>query len=169
VADLPGLRPTPDRVRQTVFDWIGHLKPDLAAASGIDLFAGTGALGFELASRGARRVVLVERHPKLVAQLDALRQRLDPDRIEVIAGDGVAAAQRLPAGGFDLAFVDPPYDAGLRATALAAAARLLAPGGLVYTEAPAALAEGELAAPSLRVCRASRAGRVHFYLLQCDA
>src|SRR5512135_2652478 len=69
VADAPGLRPSPDRVRVTVFNWIAHFFPDLGACSGLDLFAGTGALGFELASRGAARVTLVERNPALVAGL----------------------------------------------------------------------------------------------------
>ena len=168
VADLPGLRPTPDRVRQTVFDWIAHLKPDLSAAAGLDLFAGTGALGLELASRGARRVVLVERQPQLVDQLRRLRERLDPERVDVIAGDAVALAQRLPAAGFDLVFVDPPYADGLLMPAVKAAVRLLAPGGLIYAEAPAALDPAELAALGLGIVRHGRAGQVSFNLLHRD-
>ncbi len=69
VVDAPGLRPSPDRVRETVFNWLAHFIPDLSSVSGLDLFAGTGVLGFELASRGAARVTLVERNPTLEAQL----------------------------------------------------------------------------------------------------
>jgi 16S rRNA (guanine(966)-N(2))-methyltransferase RsmD len=160
VPDLPGLRPTPDRVRETLFNWIAHLRPDLAALRGLDLFAGTGALGFELASRGAAAVTLVERSPPLAAQLRALREKLGAAAVEVIAGDALAVARRLPAAGFDLVFLDPPFDAGLHAAALAAVAPLLAPGALVYVES--ALPQDEAAATvGLVPLRTLKAGRVH--------
>ena len=90
VADAPGLRPSPDRVRVTVFNWLAHLFPDLGACSGLDLFAGTGALGFELASRGAARVTLVERNPVLVAALQRTRQKLNAEAVTIVAGDALA-------------------------------------------------------------------------------
>ena len=137
VADAPGLRPTPDRVRETLFNWIAHLKPDLAALRGLDLFAGTGALGFELASRGAVEVLLVERSAALAAQLRATQAKLQASAVEVRVGDALAVARALaqtaPAR-FDLVFLDPPFDAGLHASALEKVLPLLAPEGLVYVE-----------------------------------
>lgn len=166
VADLPGLRPTPDRVRETLFNWIAHLRPDLAAARGLDVFAGTGALGFELASRGAAQVTLLEREPKLVAQLMALREKLDARAVEVLRGDALQLARTLPPRAYDLVFIDPPYDAGLHGPALAAVLPLLAPGALLYVEADAPLAPAMLDTHRLAVVREIKAGRVHAHLLQ---
>ena len=166
VADVPGLRPTPDRVRETLFNWIAHLMPDLAQARGLDLFAGAGALGFELASRGAAHVTLVERDPRLLANLRALSERLKAAGIEIIAGDSFAVAQRLPAASFDLILLDPPFDAGLNAPALKAARRLLARDGLVYLESATEFTAAQAAVAGFEIIRAARAGRVHFHLLR---
>ena len=95
VVDRAGLRPTPDRVRETLFNWLSFLRPDTAALRGLDLFAGTGVLGFELASRGARSVLLVERDPDLIERLEALKARLDARQIEIVAGDAMSIAARL--------------------------------------------------------------------------
>jgi 16S rRNA (guanine(966)-N(2))-methyltransferase RsmD len=165
VAVLPGLRPTPDRVRATLFNWLAHLRPDFAALRGLDLFAGTGALGFEFASRGAARVTLVEREPLLLEQLRTTRSRLAATRIEILAGDALAATARLPRAAFDVVFLDPPFDAGLLEPALAAIVPLLAPGALVYVEAAAARAGEQVPAPGYRSVRSGRAGRVAFDLL----
>jgi len=165
VADRAQLRPTPDRVRETLFNWLTHLYHDLEPLRGLDLFAGTGALGFELASRGARRVVLVERDPALVRRLLELRARLGADGLEVVRGDAIEVAGALPPASFDLIFVDPPYREPLLWPALAAARRLLAPAGSIYAEAEAALKEADLSPLGLQVIRAGRAGRVHFHLL----
>ncbi len=166
VADVPGLRPTPDRVRETLFNWIAHLMPDLARARGLDLFAGAGTLGFELASRGALRVTLVERAPRLLAGLRALRERLGASNVEIVAGDALTVARGFDAASFDLVLLDPPFDAGLVEPALAAALRLLAPGGLAYVESGAALTGAAAAGAGFTIVRAARAGRVHFHLLQ---
>jgi 16S rRNA (guanine(966)-N(2))-methyltransferase RsmD len=166
VADVPGLRPTPDRVRETLFNWIAHLMPDLAQARGLDLFAGAGALGFELASRGAAHVTLVERDQRLLANLRTLRERLDASNIEIVAGDAFAVAQRLPEAGFDLILLDPPFDAGLNEPALKAARRLLARDGLVYLESGSEFTAAQAAAAGFEVVRAARAARVHFHLLR---
>ena len=165
VADRAQLRPTPDRVRETLFNWLSHLRHDLPTVRGLDLFAGTGALGFELASRGAREVVLVERDPKLVERLIALRDRLAASEIQVVRGDAIEVARSLDPATFDLIFVDPPYGEPLLRPALAATCRLLAPGGSIYAEAGAPLADAELQALGLQALRSGRAGRVHFYLL----
>ncbi len=84
VVAVPGLRPTPDRVRVTVFNWLEHLLGKLEGLSALDLFAGSGALGFEMASRGAARVVLVERHPRAAQALRALQQRLAAAAVTVV-------------------------------------------------------------------------------------
>jgi 16S rRNA (guanine(966)-N(2))-methyltransferase RsmD len=165
VVDAPGLRPTPDRVRETLFNWIAHLRPDLSSLRGLDVFAGTGALGFELASRGAAAVTLVERSPALATQLQAVRGRLGATNVEVVAGDALAVARRLPAGGFDLVFIDPPFDAGLHAPAMAAVARLLAADALVYVESDAPM-DAEAAAIGLALVRSLKAGQVHARLYQ---
>ena len=165
VADRAQLRPTPDRVRETVFNWLTHRVHDPESLRGLDLFAGTGALGFELASRGARRVVLVERDPLLVQRLLALRDRLGAREVEVIRGDALEVARRLEAASFDLIFIDPPYRQSLLRPALEAARRLLAPGGAIYAEAEDALEEAGLAPLGLQVVRSGQAGRVHFHLL----
>ncbi len=166
VADVPGLRPTPDRVRETLFNWIAHLLPDLGAVRGLDLFAGTGALGFELASRGARRVTLVESNARALQSLHAAKAKLAANQIDIVAGDGLVFAAQWPPESFDLVFLDPPFDAGLHGAALAVTARLLAPGGLAYVEAPAPLTDGEAAQAGLAIVRSSRAGRVAFHLLR---
>lgn len=163
VPDAPGLRPTPDRVRETLFNWLAHLRPDFAALRGLDLFAGTGALGFEFASRGAAAVTLVERSPLLAAQLRAIKDKLGAAGVEVIAGDALAVARRLPAGGFDVVFLDPPFDAGLHAPALAAVAPLLAADALVYVESATPMSEAAAAA-GLVLVRAMKAGQVHAQL-----
>ena len=137
VADRPGLRPTADRVRETLFNW---LQPRLPGARVLDLFAGTGALGFEAASRGAASVVLVERDPGLAASLREQAARLKVENLRVESADALAWLAGAPKQGFDLAFLDPPFDAGLWEAAAAALAPALAPDALVYVEAPLAAA-----------------------------
>ena len=165
VADRAQLRPTPDRVRETVFNWLSHLYHDLESLRGLDLFAGTGALGFELASRGAARVALVERDPALVSRLIALRDRLGAREVEVIHGDAIEVARRFPEASFDLVFVDPPYDGTLLQPALEAARRLMAPGGSIYAEWRSPLKEEQISVLGLQAVRTGKAGRVHFHLL----
>jgi len=166
VADSAQLRPTPDRVRETLFNWLSFLRPDTAALRGLDLFAGTGVLGFEFASRGARSVLLVERDPRLVERLAALKARLDAKQIEIVAGDAMTIATRLAPGTFDVVFLDPPFGAGLLLPALERVRALLATGGLVYAESGAPI-EPELAGNlGLEVVRTGQAGQVRFCLLQ---
>ncbi len=134
VPDRPGLRPTSDRVRETLFNW---LQPQVRGARVLDLFAGTGALGFEAASRGAAEVLLLERDPGLADALRASAARLRADAVRVETADALAWLGRPAHPGFDLAFVDPPFDAGLHDRALAALAPWLAPGARVYVESAA--------------------------------
>ncbi len=162
VLDKPGLRPTPDRVRETLFNWLGQ---DLSGWRCVDAFAGTGALGFEAASRGAARVLLLEQDAALITQLKAIRTRLDAQAVTVQRGDGVAGLKALPAASVDLVFLDPPFDAELFDAALQAAAPALAPGGFIYLEAPQAWDDARLAPLGLAVRRHLKAGAVHAHLL----
>jgi 16S rRNA (guanine(966)-N(2))-methyltransferase RsmD len=160
VPDRPGLRPTPDRVRETLFNWRGQ---DLAGWRVLDAFAGSGALGFEAASRGAAEVVLLERDAALVRSLDASRERLNATAVRVERADALAWMARGAPSRFDLVLLDPPFDSALAAPALLAAVRLVRAGGWVYLEAPDALYE---APEGLELHRSGRAGAVHFHLLR---
>jgi 16S rRNA (guanine(966)-N(2))-methyltransferase RsmD len=164
VPDKPGLRPTPDRVRETLFNWLGR---DLTGWHCVDAFAGTGALGLEAASRGAAGVLLVDQDAALAAQLRQTVQRLDAGTVRVLRGDGVAALRAAAPGSADLVLLDPPFDAAaLFAPALAAAATVVRAGGWVYLEAPAAADAGVLDALGLLVHRYMKAGAVHAHLLR---
>ncbi len=163
VADRPGLRPTPDRVRETLFNWLGQ---DLTGWRCLDAFAGTGALGFEAASRGAASVLLVETDAALAAQLQATRTRLDATAVQVQRGDGLVALGRAAPASLDLVLLDPPFDAGLFDAALAAAAKGVAPGGFVYLEAPQAWSDERVQALGLALHRHLKAGAVHAHLFQ---
>src|SRR3990167_239013 len=120
VANKPGLRPTPDRVRETLFNWLGQ---DLTGWRCIDVFAGTGVLGFEAASRGAAEVLLCEQDAGLVDHLKALQARLHADMVRVERGDGVAVLRRASPASMQLVFLDPPFDSPLFEPALKAAAQ----------------------------------------------
>ncbi len=163
VADKPGLRPTPDRVRETVFNWLGQ---DLTGWRCIDAFAGTGALGFEAASRGAREVTLVEHDTALVAQLKRIQTQLQASATQIVRGDGVAALKHLDAGSMDAVFIDPPFDSVVFEPALQAAARAVAPDGFIYLEAPVAWTDEQLEGAGLTVHRHMKAGAVHAHLLK---
>jgi 16S rRNA (guanine966-N2)-methyltransferase len=105
VADKPGLRPTPDRVRETLFNW---LRDDIAGARCLDLYAGTGALGFEALSRGAAEAWFVEQDPKLVAALEAQAGVFDAQP-RIVRQDAASLLRGRAAQKFDVVFLDPPY------------------------------------------------------------
>ena len=163
VAQRPGLRPTPDRVRETLFNWLGQ---DLTGWRCLDAFAGTGALGLEAASRGAASVVLVEQDGELLARLQQHVQRLQARSVQVRRGDGVAALRQCAAASLDLVLLDPPFDSALFQPALQAAAQAVGPQGWVYLEAPQAWDEAALAPLGLALHRHLRAGAVHAHLLR---
>ena len=163
VPQRPGLRPTPDRVRETLFNWLGQ---DLTGWRCLDAFAGTGALGLEAASRGAASVVLVEQDGELLARLQQHVQRLQARSVQVSRGDGVAALRQCAAASLDLVLLDPPFDSALFQPALQAAAQAVGPQGWVYLEAPQAWDEATLAPLGLALHRHLRAGAVHAHLLQ---
>jgi len=162
VPDLPGLRPTPDRVRETLFNWLGQ---DLTGWSVLDAFAGTGVLGFEAASRGAAAVQMLERETRLVAGLGASKAKLGATVVSIAQADAMAWMKRAPAQ-FDLVFLDPPFDANLFESALAASLHCVVPSGWIYLEAPAAFEAAALAERGLELYRHARAGAVHAHLLR---
>jgi 16S rRNA (guanine966-N2)-methyltransferase len=135
VPDAAGLRPTGDRVRETLFNW---LQFELAGASVLDAFAGTGALGFEAASRGAAHVLLLERDPALAEGLRASARRLHAETVQVDTADALAWLRRPPTEAFDVAFLDPPFGSGLLVEAARLVAPWLAPAAWIYVEGPAA-------------------------------
>lgn len=153
----PGLRPTPDRVRETLFNWLGQRLDGFAC---LDLYAGSGALGFEAASRGAARVVLVENDRAALAALRRSRELLGAHRVEIAAGD---AAAFLAAGGerFDVVFLDPPFRQNALPALLGALPPRLAPGARVYLEAARPVEVPE----SWRELKHARAGQVSYQLL----
>lgn len=175
VLDALGLRPTPDRVRETVFNWINHLRGgDWHQASVLDLFAGSGALGFEAASRGAPSVLMLDSHTPVVRQLAVVKDKLKADAVTVLRGDAFATAQGMAERGqrFDLIFLDPPYQQDFLAKALPLCAGLLNEGALVYAEAGAPLPfaqDGEAGPDWLapwELVRADKAGIVFYHLLK---
>lgn len=133
VPDRPGLRPTSDRVRETLFNW---LQPHLSGATCLDLFAGSGALGFEAASRGAAACVLIERDAELAQRLHAHAARLQATQVEVHAMDAVTWLSAPATVRFDIVFVDPPFEAQLHAAVVARLDDWLAPQAMIYVEAP---------------------------------
>jgi 16S rRNA (guanine966-N2)-methyltransferase len=152
------LRPTPDRVRETLFNWLGQRLDGLSC---LDLFAGSGALGFEAASRGARRVVLVERDPEVARALRETARDLDAEGTEIVEAEATAYLARC-AERFDVAFVDPPFASDLAARALALLPPRLAAGARVYVESGDRIEP----APPWRALREDRAGAVRYGLYE---
>ena len=168
VLQRPGLRPTPARVRETLFNWLGQ---DLSGWRCVDAFAGTGALGLEAASRGAAEVVLVEQDAALLARLSQLKARLQDARaLRIERGDAVACLRQRAGQGLDLVFLDPPFADGendeLFTAALLPARATLRPEGLIYLEAPHPWGSEALDPLGLEVHRQGKAGAVAFHLLR---
>jgi 16S rRNA (guanine966-N2)-methyltransferase len=152
------LRPTPDRVRETLFNWLGQ---DLTGMVCLDLFAGSGALGFEAASRGARRVVMVEADAVVYRALLESREALGAQNVEPRRAEALEFL-RSDDGAYDVVFLDPPFKSGLWPRLAPLLPPRLAPGALVYYEgaAPADLL------PGWQVHRQARAGQVSYQLIK---
>lgn len=166
VGDAPGLRPTPDRVRETLFNWLGQR---LDGQRCLDLFAGSGALGFEAGSRGAASVVLVDQDPACCRRMEALIDKLGAqDRMSCVRASGCDWLSRTSQA-FDIIFLDPPYASGLLPRALPLAVKALAPEGLIYLESDQPLGPDQAASAGLEILRADKAGGVHYHLLQRQA
>jgi 16S rRNA (guanine966-N2)-methyltransferase len=158
VPDRPGLRPTPDRVRETLFNWLGQRLNGLAC---LDLFAGSGALGFESASRGAVRVVMVENDRAAFAALEEAQQAIGFAPVELVFGDAFDYLARGESV-FDVVFLDPPFRQNALAAVLERLPRRLAARARVYVEAP----EPHEPGAGWAQLRRARAGQVSFQLLE---
>jgi 16S rRNA (guanine(966)-N(2))-methyltransferase RsmD len=157
VAGLPGLRPTPDRVRETLFNWLGQRLDGRVC---LDLFAGSGILGFEAASRGAAAVTLLDIDPRTHAALRRNAEALAA-QVEIVRGDALEFLATTPKR-FDVVFLDPPYRQGWIDRITPLLDRVMPPDGCIYAEAEAPLAPF----PGWCVSRQGRAGRVHFHLMR---
>lgn len=162
--DAKGLRPTPDRVRETLFNW---LQKDIHSAVCLDLFAGSGALGFEALSRGASRVVMVDAAPVVVKQLEENARLLDVKNIDIIAND-VSVSWPAFQERFSVVFLDPPFQANLLERCFQKLPACLLPGALIYVEM-----DSEDGLPDLpehwSVLKEKKAGAVSYYLLYASA
>lgn len=168
VKKAPGLRPTPARVRETLFNWLGQ---DLTGWRCLDAFAGSGALGLEAASRGASEVTLVEQDPALFRGLQEIVSRLKAGgSVRVERADALAALRQRQGAALDLVFLDPPFGDGgnddLFRSALQAARGAIGADGLIYLEAPQAWTADVLLGLGLQAHRQGKAGQVAFHLLR---
>ncbi len=166
VPDLPGLRPTPGRVRETLFNWLGQ---DMTGLRFIDAFAGSGALGLEAASRGAKEVWLVEKDVQLAASLRRTVQKLGAHHVRVDKVDAFTVLSQCAGQKWDGVFLDPPFLDGqndeLALRALTAARAAIGPAGWVYLESPREWTAAELLPLGLVPHRQGKAGQVHYALL----
>lgn len=177
VPDVEGLRPTPDRVRETVFNWLNHLFDEQwQSVRCLDLFAGSGALGLEAASRGAASVTLVEANRAAAAQLEATKLKLGAQQVGIVCGDAYAVAREMAGRGlrddqrFQLIFLDPPFHQGWLPKILPLCAQLLAEDGLVYVEAEHSLVDAAQAdwLGNWQAVRADKAGMVFYQVLKSN-
>lgn len=158
--DSEGLRPTPDRVRETLFNWLGQT---LHGRTCLDLFAGSGAMGFEAASRGAERVDMVELNRTVLHALQDNVKRLACPNVFVHGQDGLEFAVR-DARRYDVIFIDPPYQSDYLPRLLEILPQRLSENGVVYVESGAAMD----VPPPWQVLKSGRAGQVHYQLLQIE-
>ncbi len=161
VLDSEGLRPTTDRVKETLFNWLMFLLHDKVC---LDLFSGSGSLGFEAQSRGANSVTMIEKDPKVYANLQQCKQLLKADNITVLHTDALTFLQNTTTK-FDLIFLDPPFRKGILAQVYALLnANIVADGAFIYVEE-----EGEQQCPPpawMHLHKESKAGQVHYRLYQ---
>jgi len=167
VADVPGLRPTSQRIRETLFNWLAMRLP---GARCLDLYAGTGALGLEALSRGAREVVFIERAAPAVATLEANVRLLEAVGATVLHMDAEVYLSRADAAGFDIVFLDPPFgdDRLEELCRLLQQQNVLAPDALVYLEQDKSKPETELP-KGWRTLKNKTAGNVRYKLIQATS
>lgn len=171
VLNVTGLRPTTDRVRETVFNWLTHLLDgNWSSVSCLDLCAGSGALGFEAASRGAKSVYCIDTDRGVIQHLNQAKEKLHADQITILQGDAkvkAKVAQAMNQQPFELIFVDPPYHHDWLPQLLPLCASLLTEQGVIYVEAEFDLST--IDAPWMEawtIVRADKAGMVFYHLLQ---
>lgn len=166
MVDAPGLRPTPDRVRETLYNWLSHLwGGEFGGKSVLDLFAGSGALGFEAASRGVAHVQMVERDRQALAALRALRDKLGATQVRIHAGDALETLRRMDASRYDLVLLDPPFGQGWLPRLWSLLPGILNEDALIYAESESELEPAE----QFEILRKDRAGAVHYALLRFAA
>lgn len=167
VPEQPGFRPTPGRVRETLFNWLGQ---DMTGMRCIDAFAGSGALGLEAASRGAKEVWLVEHDGPLAANLRLAVQKLGAHHVRIDKADAFTVLGRCAGQAWDGVFLDPPFLDGLNdeltLRALMAARAAIGPAGWVYLESPRAWTATDLLPIGLSPHRQGKAGQVYYALLK---
>ena len=155
--DTEGLRPTPDRVRETLFNWLGQT---LYGRTCLDLFSGSGALGFEAASRGAERVVMVEKNPAVLRALQDNVRKLGCANVSVQGQDGLEFVSR-DAHRYDVIFLDPPFQSDYLPRLLEILPQRLNENGVVYVESGKAID----VQPPWQAIKSAKAGQVHYQLL----
>lgn len=171
IVPADGLRPTPDRVRKTVFDWLTHyFGGSLEGRSVLDLFAGTGALGFEAASRGAAPIAFRDSHPAVIERIRRNAERFGASAVDARRSDALEAIASCQSLGmrFDVVFLDPPFGSDLLARTLRRVPPILKPGGLIYAEGPRQLGTEDFGPLGLAAYRSDRAGEVFYHLLHCN-
>ncbi|WP_417069346.1 16S rRNA (guanine(966)-N(2))-methyltransferase RsmD [Niveibacterium terrae] len=159
--EAPGLRPTPDRVRETLFNWLGQ---DLQGWNCLDLFAGSGALGFEAASRGAARVTLLEQNPQVFAALRQNAELLGGTALHCVRGDALRFLAKCGER-FDLILLDPPFRMDWLPKLEKELPRLIAEGGAIYVEAEHEISEFS----GFKAVKKGCAGQVHYHLFRGDS
>ncbi|PRY97927.1 16S rRNA (guanine(966)-N(2))-methyltransferase RsmD [Jezberella montanilacus] len=163
VIEATGLRPTPDRVRETLFNWLTHFwGGEFDDKQVLDLFAGSGALGFEAASRGVRQVQIVEQDRQALAALRTLKTKLNATQVDIYAGDALAYVQKATHPDFDLVLLDPPFSGEWLEKLWPQLPKLLATDALVYVESGKPLEIPD----NFKILRQDRAGVVHYSLIQ---
>ena len=163
VADVPGLRPTTDRVRETLFNWLQH---SIVQARCLDLFAGTGALGFEAASRSAAEVLMIERDRKAFTSLQQSVEILKTEKVKIIQADALSWLEKTDQV-FDIIFIDPPFDQNLVPETLEKLMRssCVKKGTLIYLEEKKQTTE-TMMPKCLKILKQREAGQVRYLLLE---
>lgn len=178
VSDVDGLRPTPERVRETLFNWLTHLREgQFGQMRALDMFAGTGALGFEAVSRGMVHVTMIEANREVFSRLQQVREKLGASQVTLVLGDAMKTFVRFIQEGqrFDVVFLDPPFRKNLWPLILPQIGRLLARNGLVYIESNEHVTDDKLQELLMhekdvfRIIREGRAGQVYYHLLEVTA
>ena len=166
VLNADGLRPTGDRQRETLFNWLSFLLGDFEGRSALDMFGGSGALSFEFLSRGGSRDVLCEMNRRAAQFIKQTAEKLDAEGLTIIVGNSLTDPRVSELSPYDLAFIDPPFAADLQLKALKRCVPMLASDGLIYVESPQEISDEILTSLSLTAARRLNAGASRMLLAQ---
>ena len=166
VLNADGLRPTGDRQRETLFNWLTFLLGGFEGRSALDMFGGSGALSFEFLSRGGSRAVLCETNRRAAQFIEQTAEKLNAEGLKVIVGNSLTDVRITDSAPYDLVFIDPPFAAELQFKALKRCAPMLASDALVYVESPQEISNEMLASLSLSAVRCLKAGASYMLLAQ---